>query len=248
VFSPVWLAIGAAAGAAAGPLVRAAIFAHSVPPEAPWRTDCRICDSTLVRGGWRLLAAAVRPSGRCSACGTRIGPPAGTVEAIGALVVGALAGLLGPHPATLALAWAALVGMALGFVDVAVHRLPDRLIGAGVIGSLALFAIATAAGASPHRLLTAVLCGLATGAVYFAIVFVTPRGMGLGDAKLAVLTGLVTGWFGAWATVYGFLLGMILAGVVGVGLLIARRVGRRDAIAYGPFMLLGALAAILLIG
>jgi leader peptidase (prepilin peptidase)/N-methyltransferase len=248
VFSPLWLAVGGAVGASAGPIVRAAIFAHSVPPDASWRSCCPICDNALVRGGWRLLTSPLRPSGRCSTCRARIGPPAGTIEVIGALIVGALAGLLGPHPATLALAWAGLVGLALGFVDVAVHRLPDRLIGTGVVGALALFAIATAAGASPHRLLTAVLCGLATGAVYFAIVFITPRGMGLGDAKLAVLTGLVTGWFGAWATVYGFLLGMILAGVVGVSLLVSRRVGRRDAIAYGPFMLLGALAAILLIG
>jgi leader peptidase (prepilin peptidase)/N-methyltransferase len=170
------------------------------------------------------------------------------VELLGAAVVGTLAGFLGPHPATLALAWAALVGVALGFVDVSVHRLPDRLIATGVVGALALFAVATAAGGSPHRLLTAVLGGLATGVVYLFIVFVSPRGMGLGDAKLAVLTGLVTGWFGAWAAVYGFLLGMILAGVFGAALLAARRVGRRDAIAYGPFMLLGALAAILLIG
>ncbi|HEY7177180.1 MAG TPA: A24 family peptidase [Micromonosporaceae bacterium] len=247
MFNPLWFAIGAVVGVAAGPVLRAAIFSHSVASGEPWRTHCPICDKALVRGNWSLLVSAVRPSGRCPACHTRVGPPIGSVEVVAAAVVGLLAGFLGPHPATLAFAWAGLVGVVLGAVDIAVHRLPDRLIAAGVIGAVALFAIATAAGAAPHRLLTAVLGGLATGAVYLVMVFVTPRGMGLGDAKLALLTGLVTGWFGAWAAFYGFFLGMLLAGLVGVVLLASRRVRRRDAIPIGPFMLVGALAAILLI-
>jgi leader peptidase (prepilin peptidase) / N-methyltransferase len=247
VFSPLWLAVGAVVGAAAGPVVRAVLVYFSVPVAAPWRTACPSCGARIVPTDVRSLAR-VRPSGRCRECHERVGPPTLVVELAGAASVGALAGFLGPHPATLALAWAALVGVALAFVDIAVHRLPDRLIASGVVGAAVLFGIATAAGASPHRLLTAVLCALATGAVYLVIVFISPRGMGLGDAKLAVLTGLVTGWFGAWAAVYGVLLGMIIAGIAGIALLAARRITRRDSIAYGPFMLLGALAAILIIG
>jgi len=248
VFSPLWLAVGAVVGAAAGPVVRAAIFSFSVPAEANWRVACQKCDRTLVGSAGRLLLSALRPSGRCPKCGARVGPPAAVVELSCAASVGLLAAFLGPHPATLAFAWAALVGVALAFVDVTVHRLPDRLVATGLAGTLVLLAIATAGGAPPHRLLTAALCALATGAFYLVIVFVSPRGMGLGDAKLAVLTGLVTGWFGAWAAVYGVLLGMIIAGIVGIALLAARRITRRDSIAYGPFMLLGALAAILIIG
>ena len=64
------------------------------------------------------------------------------------------------------------------------------------------------------------------------------------DAKLAVLIGFVTGWFGAWVTVYAFAIGAVLAGVVGVAVLGTRHVGRDHSIAFGPFMLAGALAAI----
>src|SRR5258705_2985481 len=173
VFSPLWLAVGAVVGAAAGPVVRAAIFSFSVPAEAAWRVACQKCDRALVGSAGRLLVSALPPSGRCPHCRARVGPPAALVELSCAASVGALAGFLGPHPATLALAWAALVGVALAFVDVAVHRLPDRLIATGIVGAAVLFGIATAAGASPHRLLTAVLCALATGAVYLVIVFVS---------------------------------------------------------------------------
>jgi leader peptidase (prepilin peptidase)/N-methyltransferase len=247
VFSPLWLAVGAVIGAAAGPVVRAAIFFFSVPTDAEWRVACPECDSVLVGSGWRLFVSALRPSARCPRCGTRVGPPV-AVELACAASVGLLAGLLGPHPATVAFAWAALVGVALAFVDIAVHRLPDRLVAAGLIGTLGLLAIATLAGAPPHRLLTAVLCGLATGFFFFVMVFVSPRGMGLGDAKLAVFTGLVTGWFGPWAAVYGAFFGMLLAAVVGIGLMLVRRIHRRDSIAIGPFLVLGAFAAVLIIG
>src|SRR5262249_13824745 len=134
VFSPLWFGVGAAAGAVAGPVARAAIFRHAVPYDEPWRTTCPICDTPLVRGTWRLMVSALAPSGRCSNCHKRIGPPIGVVEVVGAAVVGALAGVVGPHPVTLAFAWAALVGVALGFVDVAVHRLPDSLIITGLVG------------------------------------------------------------------------------------------------------------------
>jgi leader peptidase (prepilin peptidase) / N-methyltransferase len=248
VFSPFWLAVGAVIGAAAGPVVRAAIFSFSVPADAPWRVACRECDSALVGSGRRLVISALRPSGRCSTCRARVGPPAAVVELSCAASIGLLAGFLGPHPATLAFVWAALVGVALAFVDIGVHRLPDRLVATGLVGTFVLLAIATAAGAPPHRLLTAVLCALASGLVFFVMVFVSPRGMGLGDAKLALLTGLATGWFGPWAAVYGAFFGLLFAGIVGIGLIIIRRVHRRDSIAIGPFLVLGALAAVLIIG
>lgn len=245
VFSPLWFGVGAAVGAVAGPVVRAAIFRYAVPYDEPWRTNCPTCDTPLVRGNWRLLRSALPPSGRCRNCRQRIGPPIGVVELVGAAVVGVLAAVVGPHPVTLAFAWAALIGVALGFVDVAVHRLPDPLIITGLVGTVPLLAIAVIAGAPPKHLLTAAIGGLATGAIFFVMAFL-PRGMGLGDAKLAVLTGLCAGWFGGWAALYAWVFGIVLAGPAALLLIITRRARRRDSLPIGPFMLLGALAAILL--
>jgi leader peptidase (prepilin peptidase)/N-methyltransferase len=106
--------------------------------------------------------------------------------------------------------------------------------------------VAVLSGTPYHRLLVALACGLALGAFYFVIVFVSPRGMGLGDAKLAMLVGLVSGWFGVRAAVLAVVAGVLYAGAAAIVLVLTRRASRADRLAYGPFMLLGALTAIVL--
>jgi leader peptidase (prepilin peptidase)/N-methyltransferase len=243
VWTPTWIAIAAAVGAVAGHFVRALVFGHSVSAGTPWRHRCPACDTEIVAPGWR--PTGLPPTGRCPSCRAKIGPPPGSVELVTAIVLAALAWRIGVHPSLVAFAWAAVFGVALAFVDVAVHRLPDRLIAAAVIGTTVIFGIAVAAGAPYHRLVVSVLCGLGAGVAYFLVVFLSPSGMGLGDAKLAVLVGLTTGWFGIGAALYGLFAGLLFAGLTALVLLALRRVTRHDNIAHGPFMVLGALAAIL---
>jgi leader peptidase (prepilin peptidase) / N-methyltransferase len=81
-------------------------------------------------------------------------------------------------------------------------------------------------------------------ALYFALALAYPGGMGFGDVKLAGLLGLYMGWI-SWgsvvvATFSAFLLGALVGGV----LMGARRVNRKSAIPFGPFMLAGALGAL----
>jgi leader peptidase (prepilin peptidase) / N-methyltransferase len=246
VWTPVFIALTAALGAVAGYTVRAAVFHHSVTPGEDWRTECPNCHTLLVRPGWRLATSGLRPAGRCRLCRARVGPPPASVELIAAAVFGVLAWRLGAHVSTLAFLWAAIVGVALAFVDGAVHRLPDRLIATAVAGTLVGFGLATAFGTPYTRLLIACACGLGAGLAYFIMVFATPSGMGLGDAKLAILVGLTTGWFGVTAALYGLFLGLLIAGLTALTLLALRRVTRKDRIAHGPSMLLGALAAIIM--
>ncbi len=66
---------------------------------------------------------------------------------------------------------------------------------------------------------------------------------GLGDVKLLVTVGLISG---AYRAVAGTLVGVIVAGVVIVLLLVTRRVTLKSYIPFGPFLILGALWAILL--
>ena len=152
----------------------------------------------------------------------------------------------GAHVATVALGWAALVAVALALVDLAVHRLPDRLILTALAGTVVAFAVAVLSGTPYHRLIVALACGLGVGLLYFVIVFISPGGMGLGDAKLAVLVGLVSGWFGVRAAVLAVVAGVLYAGLGALAMLVFRRATRSDRLAYGPFMLLGALTAILM--
>ncbi len=168
-----------------------------------------------------------------------------TVEAVAALAFGLLAWQLAATVVLVALAWAAAVSVVLAFVDGAVHRLPNRLVLAGVIGTLTGLSVAALADGDGRHLVTALIGAAATGLGYSVVVLAIPNALGRGDAKLAVLVGLVTGWFGLRVTMFGLLAGVILAGIGALALLIARRAGRGDHLAYGPYMAAGALIAIL---
>jgi leader peptidase (prepilin peptidase)/N-methyltransferase len=69
--------------------------------------------------------------------------------------------------------------------------------------------------------------------------------MGFGDVKLAGVLGLALGWLGWGELVVGGFLGFFLGALIGGGLMLARKAGRKSKIPFGPFMLLGTLLAIL---
>jgi leader peptidase (prepilin peptidase)/N-methyltransferase len=147
----------------------------------------------------------------------------------------------------LAVAWVALFGVVLAHVDVTVRRLPDRLTFPAVSGALILFGLSAVVDGGYGRLVTAVSCALALAAFYLVLVLVSPNGMGLGDAKAALSVGLVAGWFGWGIAVAAAVAGFLLAGLYATALLVLRRAGRKDHIAHGPFLLLGALASLALL-
>ncbi len=66
---------------------------------------------------------------------------------------------------------------------------------------------------------------------------------GLGDVKLLVGVGLMAG---ADRAVSGVLIGLIVAGIVLLVLLATRRIGRKSYVPFGPFLIFGALWAVLI--
>ena len=146
----------------------------------------------------------------------------------------------------LAFCWAAILGVALAFVDDSVHRLPDRLVFAALAGALPALIVAAIAEREPERLLTASACAVATAAFYLLLALL-PHGYGLGDVKLGLLVGLVAGWYGPRAALAATLIAILLAGLAAAIVAVPTHL-HRLALAHGPFMLVGALAAILLRG
>jgi leader peptidase (prepilin peptidase) / N-methyltransferase len=245
--APVLLVLLAGAvGALVGPLLRARIFRHSVPVEQWVRTDCPSC-GRLVPGGWRGLVTVLPPTGRCPGCRERVGPAFGLVEVTGAASFALLALVGGSWLELAAFWWIAAIGVALVFIDVAVHRLPDRLTLSAFAGALVLLGTAALLDQRLSGFGLAVLYGLALALCYLVLVLVYPAGMGLGDVKLALVLGLALGWFGGVVVVLGAAAGFLLAGAYAAVLLALRRVGRKDSIAHGPAMLGGALVAVLLV-
>jgi len=85
--------------------------------------------------------------------------------------------------------------------------------------------------------------GGAIGFVFFLIVFlINPRGMGMGDIKLAGLIGLVTGFP---LVIVALFIGIFIGGLVAVTLLSLKIKGRKDVIPYGAFLALGPMVTLL---
>lgn len=148
-------------------------------------------------------------------------------------------------PAYLYLAAAAV---ALTMIDIDHHRLPNAIVLPSYGVLLALLLLPVVFDHDTGALLRALIGGLALFAFYFALVLVYPAGMGLGDVKLAGVLGLALGFLGWGQLAVGAFLGFLLGGVYSVGLVLARRAGRKTAIPFGPFMLSGALLAVLVGG
>jgi prepilin signal peptidase PulO-like enzyme (type II secretory pathway) len=66
------------------------------------------------------------------------------------------------------------------------------------------------------------------------------RGMGLGDVKLALFMGLFLGF--PQITV-AFYVAFIVGAIVGIGLMVLKKAGRKTMIPFGPFLILGTVVA-----
>jgi leader peptidase (prepilin peptidase)/N-methyltransferase len=91
----------------------------------------------------------------------------------------------------------------------------------------------------------AVVCGLVGLAIFMIMHVVYPAGMGMGDVKLAGIIGLVTGWVSIATSIVALMFAFFLSAIVSVVLLLSRRATMKTALPFGPFMLGGAILAII---
>ncbi|MER6327998.1 A24 family peptidase [Streptomyces sp. NPDC001034] len=231
---PLW---GAAAlwGAVAGALLPRAAYRFAVPVEEAWRARCP---------GEHVLRGWLGPV-ECREC-ARQGAPFAPLSAVTALLCAALAAATGPRPELAVWLLLAPVGVLLGVVDVRVRRLPDVLTLPLAAAALALLGLASLFPGHAGHWPTAWGGAGALGVGYAVLHLVNPGGMGLGDAKLALGMGAVLGWYG-WSAVLLGTFAAVLAGALYGGALVAvRRASRRAGIAFGPFLLGGTLAGVLI--
>jgi leader peptidase (prepilin peptidase)/N-methyltransferase len=210
------------------------------PPSAcpSCNTPIRPRDNIPV-AGWLLL------KGKCRDCQAPISPRYPLVEAATAGLFVVMALRFGFDWVLPAYLYLAAVGLALALIDLDCKRLPDALTLPSYPVAAVLLGAAALAGSSSGDVVKALLGGVAMFALYFALCFAYPAGMGFGDVKLAGVLGMYTGWLGWSSWAVGLFLGFFLGGVFGVALIAVKKGGRKTAVPFGPFMLLGALVAIL---
>ncbi|HWW68115.1 MAG TPA: A24 family peptidase, partial [Solirubrobacterales bacterium] len=181
---------------------------------------------------WALLR------GRARCCGEPISPRYPLTE----LTVGAL------YAATVLVLWGDATGVALGLVfvttlaTITLTDLERRIIPNRILLVAAVLGVAIAAAGDPGSLPERAIAAAAAGGLLFLVALAYPRGMGLGDVKLAAVMGFFLGRSVAPAILVALLAGSL------VGLAMIARHGaaaRKRAIPFGPFLALGGVAGLL---
>ncbi|GAA3077518.1 prepilin peptidase [Streptomyces glomeratus] len=225
-------------GCGTGLIISRPAYRLSVPPEEPWRSACPAGHPLTGSGGGWLGRA------RCAA-GDTYGPSTLSAASLTAVVCALLAAATGAHPELMVWLLLAPAAVLLATVDFAVHRLPDALTLPLAAAALVLLGVAEVLPGASGSWTSALLGSLILGACYF-VLFLLSKGFGFGDVKLALVLGAVLGWYGWPIVLVGTFAGYLFGALYGVGLILARRAGRKSSIPFGPFLMAGAFAGILL--
>ena len=138
----------------------------------------------------------------------------------------------------------AAAAVLLTVIDLQHKKLPNRVIGPVLVGGAALLGGAAAVQHEWPALLRALLAAAVLFAVFLVLALISPRGLGMGDVKLAALIGLYLGWLGWGAVLLGAAAGFGVQAAIALTLLATRRISLRGDLPFGPAMLLGAALVI----
>ncbi len=208
-------------------------------------SGCPVCGARIRAGDNIPVISWLALRGHCRDCHSPISIRYPVVEAL----VGAVFACTGLR---FGLSWtgageAALAAglVVLAFIDLEHLLLPKKIVYVTLTVVATFFVVGAATGTQWHRLLVAVISAVVPWALFFAINFVSPRAMGFGDVRLALLIGFGLGWLGAGYAFLGFLAASVLGSVVGMTMIALGKAGRRTPIPFGTFLAAGALLAAL---
>ncbi|WP_314502646.1 A24 family peptidase [uncultured Microbacterium sp.] len=233
------------------------VVAYRVPAHISLLREsrCPHCDATVKPWQNVPVVSWVALRGRCASCSSPISGRYPVVEALTGAGFGVVTWWLlatsDISRATSADAWSlgliivaflyfASISIVLTLIDLDTHRLPNNIVLPSYLVAGALLTAAAILGDEWTALLRAAIGMAAMYGFYLALRLVRPGGMGGGDVKLAGVVGLYLGWVGWGALAVGAFAAFFYGGVFGIALLIGRRAGRKTAIPFGPWMILGA--------
>jgi leader peptidase (prepilin peptidase)/N-methyltransferase len=139
----------------------------------------------------------------------------------------------------------AAISIALAFIDIEHHRLPNSIVLPSYLVGGVLLTVASVLTGDYAALLRAGIGMAALAACYLVLALVWRGGMGFGDVKLAGVLGIYLGYIGWGALVTGSLIPFFLGGAFGGVLILLRKSTRKSGIPFGPWMVLGAWIGVL---
>ena len=217
------------------------VIAHRVPRGESFVGGRSVCDSCGVQiaaydnipvVSWLLLR------GHCRSCGARIPVRYLLVELALGAAFAATAVVFHDDLSALALGLVFVAMLAaITLTDLERRIIPNKILLAGAVAGVAI-----AAATDPSSLPERGIAAAAAGGLLLLIAFAYPRGMGMGDVKLAAVMGLFLGSSVAVALAVA----VITGSVVGIAVMARQGAGaRKQAMPFGPFLALGGVVALL---
>lgn len=202
------------------------------------RSRCTTCGAQIAAYDNVPVLSWVLLRGRSRCCGERISARYPLTElTLGALYVATVA-ILWDHPTEVILGLIFVTTL----VAITLTDLERRVIPNSVLLVAAIAGVAIAAVGAPSSLPERLLATSCAGGGLFAVALAYPRGMGLGDVKLAAVMGLYLGRNVAPAILVALLSGSI----VGLALIASHGAeARKRAIPFGPFLAVGGIVGLL---
>lgn len=230
--------IAALAGALMGSFVT--VVAHRVPEGESIvtpRSRCPACGTQIAAYDNVPVFSWVLLRGRARCCGVSISARYPATELCLAVIYGGLAIRYRGEPGELILA----LVLAATLAAVTLTDLERRIIPNRVLAAAAILGIAITVGSDPGSLPERGISALGAGGVLFAAALAYPKGMGLGDVKLAAVMGLFLGI----AVIPAMLMALAAGSLVGVAIIVREGASaRKRAIPFGPFLALGGIVAL----
>jgi leader peptidase (prepilin peptidase)/N-methyltransferase len=138
------------------------------------------------------------------------------------------------------------VGTTLALVDLRTRLLPNRIVRPALAGVVLLGSLAAVLAGDLAAAERAFVAMALVFAVFFALWWVYPPGLGYGDVRLSAVLGFALGWLG-WGPVlvglYAAFLGFAVPGLV-IAVLRRSRGLLARAYPFGPFLLSGAVLGV----
>lgn len=128
--------------------------------------------------------------------------------------------------------------LAVFFIDLAHHIVPNAITYPGIAVGLLL-------AAAQGRLVDGLLAAVGAGAFFLLVAILSRGGMGGGDVKLAAMMGAFLGWP---SIVVAMLIAFTGGATVGVLLIASGRRTRKDPIPFGPALAVGGIIALFFAG